>query len=145
MFNDSSIYNVDGIIEDMDRCENNDDSLYDYLRYLNDISLSGIYSQHSSCNNKPTKTRPTSMCFNYSSSPTTYNANYNNTNDLRPVKNNLKCIKPSAVPVISSSLSSSSNDKRFNFNYTNNQVHYHVYDMNYFNSLSSNCSLKSFK
>lgn len=126
MFNDttSSIYNVDGIIQDMDRCDNTNDGLYDYLKYLNDISLSGVSNKQS------TPASPTSYSSSTAPSPPPpyqsikYSASVFSTS-------------PSPSPSTSTSTPATSNDKsKINFNYTNNQVHYHIYDMNYFNDLT---------
>lgn len=137
MFNETtnSIYNVDGFIQDLDRSENNEDGLYDYLKYLNDISFSsGVSATQKG-------TSPPSPTHSQSPPPPPYQSIQFSTKYLSSSSSSsptsvVSAVASSSSAVATTAAASSTAADKINFNYTNNQVHYHIYDMNYFNDVT---------
>lgn len=139
MFNEttSSIYNVDGFIQDLDRSENNEDGLYDYLKYLNDISFSSGVSANQKSASPPSPTHsqspppPPYQSIQFSTKYLSSSSSSSPTSVVSAVASS-----SSAVATATAAAAASTAADKINFNYTNNQVHYHIYDMNYFNDVT---------
>lgn len=117
-----SMYNLDGFMENAENANANcQDGLYDYLKYLNDISFSSTTSSSysSSSSSSSPSPPPTYQSIQYTTATAT-------ASDVASTK-----FLPSTA---TNSRTEAKNN--INFNYTNNQVHYHIYEMNGFSDIA---------